>query len=278
MNRPWMPLIAAGLLIAGCHEVTGPGDRPPAAPRGVYSVTGDHEVTIHWLANTESDVAGYYVYQAPCSRGSDCPYDLVGTVSDPNGTSFVVTGLANGETWYYAVSAYDRKGHESDLSYDDVFDTSRPEGFGVTLNNASETVSQSGFDFSSYGTAGARRAWNDPLTDMYFTGDSVTSLMVVPSLSNGGIQDMGPGSSLDAVDYAPSSGWSPTGSVELIIGHNYVLWTRIGSPDVHYAKFRVTDLTRHRVTFDWAYQVAPGNRELRVRPARPAGIQSAVAE
>src|SRR6185295_11126319 len=119
-------------------------------PRGVYSVTGDHQVTLHWLANSESDVAGYYVYQAPCSRGSDCPYDLVGTLNDRNATSFVVTGLANGETWYYAVSAFDRHGNESDLSYDDVFDTTRPEGFGVTLNNASETLSQSGFDFSSY--------------------------------------------------------------------------------------------------------------------------------
>ncbi len=260
MKRPWMMLIAAGLLIAGCHEVTGPG-RAPAAPRGVYSVTGDHQVMLHWLANTESDVAGYNIYQAPCSRGSDCPYELVGTASGAGSTSFVVTGLGNGETWYYAVSAFDRRGRESDLSYDDVFDTSRPAGYGVTLNNAGETTSQS-----------------DPLTDMYFSSDSVTALMVIPSLSNGGIQDMGTASSLDAVDYAPSAGWSPTGSAELIVGHNYVVWTRIGSPDVHYAKFRVTDLTPHHVTFDWAYQVAPGNRELRVRPARPAGIQSAVAE
>ena len=277
MKRPWMTLIAAGLLVAGCREVTGPG-HAPAPPRGLYSVTGDHQVTLHWLANTESDVAGYNVYQAACFRGSDCPYELVGTASGAGSTTFVITGLGNGETWYYAVTAFDRRGNESELSYDEVFDTSRPAGYGVTLNNAAETVSQSGYDFSSYGTASARRAWNDPLTDMYFSRDSVVALMVIPSLSNGGIQDMGSASSLDAVDYAPSAGWSPTGSAELIVGHNYVVWTRIGSPDVHYAKFRVTDLTSHRVTFDWAYQVAPGNRELRVRPARPAGIQSAVAE
>src|SRR5260221_12922308 len=252
MKRPWMMLIAAGLLIAGCHEVTGPG-RAPAAPRGVYSVTGYYQVMLHWLANTESDVAGYNIYQAPCSRGSDCPYELVGTASGAGSTSFVVTGLGNGETWYYAVSAFDRRGRESDFSYDDVFDTSRPAGYGVTLNNAGETTSQSGYDFSSYGTASARRAWNDPLTDMYFSSDSVTALMVIPSLSNGGIQDMGTASSLDAVDYAPSAGWSPTGSAELIVGHNYVVWTRIGSPDAPYAKFQRTDMTPHTATFNWAY-------------------------
>lgn len=274
MTRPWMPLLAAALLLPGCLEVTGPGDRtPPAAPRNLISVTGDHQVTLHWLANTEPDVAGYHVYQSPCARGGSCPYTRIATLEGVDATTFVVTGLTNGETWYYAVSAFDRSGNDSDLSYEDVFDTSRPEGFGVTLANASESAAGSGFDFSSYDTPNAIRSWNDPLTDMYFTSDGSTALMVVPSVSNGGIQDMGYATTLDAVDYAPSSGWSPTGSVELIPGHDYVLWTRIGSPDVHYAKFRVTALTAHAVTFDWAYQVAPGNRELRVRPAGSGGIQ-----
>jgi hypothetical protein len=49
------------------------------------------------------------------------------------------------------------------------------------------------------------------------------------------------------------------------VGHCYVVWTR----DDHYAKFRVTDIqpaaggVPDRVVFDWAYQVDPGNRELR---------------
>jgi hypothetical protein len=270
MIRPWIPLIAATMLLAGCDEgtPTGPGDRtPPAAPRGLFSVTGDHQVTLHWLANTEADVMGYRVYEAPCARGGGCPYDLVGELAGVDATSFVVGGLVNGETRYFAVAAYDRAGNESDLSYEDVFDTPRPAGFGVTLNNASETLSQSGFDFSSYGTPAAWRDWNDPRTDMYFTSDGVLALMVVPSLSTGGIQDVGYATGLDAVDFAPGSGWSPTGSVELIPGHNYVLWTRVNPSEVHYAKFRVTALTTHFVTFDWAYQVAPDNRELAVMPS-----------
>jgi len=78
---------------------------------------------------------------------------------------------------------------------------------------------------------------------------------------------------LDAIDIAPTQGWSPTGAVELLVGHCYVVWTR----DDHYAKFRVTQITPPgpstpaRVQFDWAYQVDPGNVELRNRPVRPKG-------
>ena len=66
-----------------------------------------------------------------------------------------------------------------------------------------------------------------------------------------------------AASDALADGWSPTGSVELIVGHCYIVWTR----DDNYAKFRVVALTSDAVTFDWAYQTARGNRELAVRPS-----------
>ena len=127
MKHLWLMPLAALVLVAGCydgdrhHGVVSPNDTtPPAAPRGLFSVTGDGEVFLHWQANTESDVAGYRVYKSPCSSGSSCPYDLVGATT---GTSFTVSGLNNGQTRYYAVAAYDRAGNESDLSYNDVYDT-----------------------------------------------------------------------------------------------------------------------------------------------------------
>jgi hypothetical protein len=280
MIRAWLPLLAAAVLVAGCDEgtPTTPGDRtPPAAPRGLYSVTGDHQVTLHWLANTESDVAGYHIYLAPCATGDACPYERVGSVTGVDATTFVKTGLTNAVTQYFAVAAFDQAGNESDLSYDDVFDTPRPAGFGASLANAAEVVSQSGFDFSSYGSPSAFRNWNDPRTDMYFTSDGTIALMVVPSLADGGIQDVGYASTLDAVDFAPSSGWSPTGSVELIPGHNYVIWTALDPAEVHYAKFRVTGLSAHFVTFDWAYQLDPANRELKMKPVVPGTAATNVA-
>ena len=258
MGTRWLSLMSV-LLLAGCRDnSTSVRDvTPPAAPRGVYTVTGDGEVFVSWLANTEGDVAGYRIYVAPCESGSSCPYDRVGSTT---GTTFTVTGLTNGVTRYYAVAAYDRAGNESDLSYQTLFDTPRPEGFGRSLNNYLDIDAGSGYDFSAF----TARPWDDPATDMYFGDNGSVKQMFVPDFQTD-IQDAGYASSLDAVDFAPSAGWSPTGSVELIAGHCYVVWTR----DDHYAKFRVTELTPSSpgvpatVTFDWAYQVDPGNPELR---------------
>ena len=260
--------IAVYLLIAivgvgGCrNDTTAPRDlTPPAAPRGLYSVTGDHAVFLSWLGNTEPDVAGYRIYESPCASGPTCPYDRIGS---SNGTSFTVAGLTNGVTRYYAVAAYDYAGNESDLTYQTIFDTPRPEGFGAQVSSYLSSPAIAGWDFS----AARVRPWGDLATDMFYGYNGSTLQMFVPDFQTD-IQDAGYATSLDALDFAPNAGWSPTGSVELIAGHCYVVWTR----DDHYAKFRVTSLLAPPsgppvVEFDWAYQVATGNRELRARPAR----------
>jgi len=135
-----------------------PIDSPPHTVDGVYSVTGDGQVTIYWRANQESDIAYYKVYRNLSPTGT---FSLVGSTPQ---TSFVDTGVANGNTYFYAVSAVDHAGQESaELSFENVFDTPRPEGFGVSLNNTFVTDPQSGWDFS----AQARRSSLDPTTDVY---------------------------------------------------------------------------------------------------------------
>lgn len=253
-----VPVAVIGLLAvlaAGCDDgPTSPRDvTPPAAPRGVRTVTGDGVAYLSWLANTEGDVTGYRVYVAPLSAGADGPYERVGSTSQ---TQFAVSPLVNGATVYLAVAAVDRAGNESALSYDTVFDTPRPEGAGATLANEQQTTLGAGWDFSA-----ARAIQStDVATDMYFGYNGSVYQMFVPDFSTD-IQDAGYASTLDAVDYAPDAGWSPTGSVELIPGHCYVVWTR----DNHYAKFRVTAISPTAVTFDWAYQVSTANRELAAR-------------
>ena len=257
--RSAIPTLLALLVFgaAGCDETTtAPRDvTAPAAPRGFFSVTGDGQVTLSWYANTESDVAGYRLYMAPCASGSSCPYDRIGSTS---ATQFVATGLTNGLTRFYAVAAVDHAGNESALSYETVFDTPRPEG-SAGLNNFVNTTANAGWDFSAFQT----RASTDPLVDIFFGYNGSVYQMFTPDALTD-IQDAGYSSSLDGVDFAPSDGWSPTGTVELIPGHCYVVWTR----DDHYAKFRVTSVSSSTVTFNWAYQTAAGNPELRNRPAR----------
>jgi hypothetical protein len=274
MNRYWLLLVAAvALLITGCEDSTAPRDViPPVAPRGLYSVTGDHEVYLFWLANTEGDVAGYRVRMAPCESGDLCPYELVATIAPSSDPSYTVTGLTNGVTRYFAVEAFDRAGNRGAMSGETVYDTPRPEDTGMTLLDNTSTE-DSGYDFSAYGTPSARLPWDASETDIYYVRSGSNRLMYVPYFTTAPhfdtfIQDAGYHTSLDAVDFAPNTGWSPTGTVELIVGHCYVVWTH----EDRYAKFRVRALNDYvvgpsDVTFDWAYQTAAGIRELQVRPA-----------
>jgi hypothetical protein len=250
-----MILCASALLAAGCDDSTSPRDVvAPAAPRGLYSVTGDQEVHLSWIENTERDLAGYRIYEAPCASGGGCPYERIGTTAS---TEFVVRGLANGETRFFAVAAFDRAGNEGPLSYEDVFDTPRPEGFDRVLDNYLDDPTNSAYDFS-----GERVVAMDHADADVIFGSSNGAHMMFVAFEDTDIQDAGYASSLDAVDWAPDQGWSPSGSVELITGHCYVVWTH----DNHFAKFRVTSVNAARVVFDWAYQTDPGNRELKARP------------
>lgn len=246
-------LLALALLLGGCDDdtVSSRDVTPPAAPRGFVSVTGDHSVRLSWLGNTEADVVGYRVYIADCPSGSSCPYTLLGSTY---GTSYTVTGLANGVTRYFAVAAYDAAGNESALTYEDVFDTPRPAG-SLTMRSVQANPARAGWDLSAYAVVPA----SDALVDLVFSDDGLKYEMYAP-FTDTDIQDAGWASTLDAVDFAPAAGWSPTGSVELVPGHCYVVWTR----DSNFAKFRVTALSAGNVSLDWAYQLVPDNPELKV--------------
>lgn len=263
MKNPVLLLAAAGLLLSGCnhHEThTGPRDiYPPAAPQGVVSTTGDRTVWLSWLPNTEDDVAGYRIYESDCAGGPDCPYSFVGMTT---GTSYTVSGLSNGVTRFFAVAAVDYAGNESDLSYEDVFDTPRPEGWGLRIMNADVDPDLSGYDFSQYSIV----PFDDQETDIFFAFSGSTPLMFA-AYTDTDIQDAGWVETLDGVDWAPEQGWAPSGAVELIPGHAYVVWTY----DNHFAKFRVTSVNGERVVVDWAYQVDPGNPELQAKPVREEG-------
>ena len=265
--RKVIPILVAAVAlgVAGCNDSSSPRDvTPPAAPRGLFHVTGDGQVALSWLANTESDLAGYRVYESNCSSGPNCPYNRIGATA---ATEFTATGLTNGVTRYFAVSAVDASGNESDLSYEDTFDTPRPAG-STALNNFVNGLAGAGYDFSAFAKVSA----DDPSADIFYGNNGriaqmfATVVVAAPgdTIPND-IQDAGYASTLDAVDFSPvgpNAGWSPTGTVELIPGHCYIVWTW----DDHYAKFRVTGINQGAVSLDWAYQTAAGNPELHLQP------------
>ena len=67
-------------------------------------------VTLTWDANTEGDLAGYRVYAGTVSGVYGPPID-VGNV-----TNYTVTNLSEGQTYFFAVTAYDTSGNESGFS------------------------------------------------------------------------------------------------------------------------------------------------------------------
>jgi hypothetical protein len=249
------------VLLSGCSDDDGGGGpiapvdtEPPAAPRALYSVTGDERVTLYWIDNTEPDLDGYRVYRGPAPQGPFNPLALV----DKHTTSYVDVAVTNGTQYFYAVAAYDLAGNEGELSVEDVFDTPRPAGVNVVLGPAANEQNgpDSGFRFATATVQLSTLA----STDVYFDVVGGTRLMIARDNVTD-VQDAGfvP---LDALDWAPDDGWSPTGTVELIVGHSYYVWTR----DNHYAKFRVTALNDTSVRFDWAYQLVGGNPELAPHP------------
>ncbi len=69
-------------------------------------------VTLSWVPNSESDLAGYKVYRATASGGYGAPIATV-----PAGTSqYVSSGLAKGFTYFFVITAYDEAGNESPYS------------------------------------------------------------------------------------------------------------------------------------------------------------------
>jgi hypothetical protein len=68
------------------------------------------EVTLEWDLNIEPDIAGYVVYWGTTSR---CYSD---SVDVGNQNSYTVSGLEDGGTYYFAVTAYDGIRNESAFS------------------------------------------------------------------------------------------------------------------------------------------------------------------
>jgi hypothetical protein len=70
-------------------------------------------VTLTWTANGEPDLAGYKIYVGTASgtyNVSGSPF-VAGKV-----TSYTVSNLPKGQTYFFAISAYDSAGNESVLS------------------------------------------------------------------------------------------------------------------------------------------------------------------
>lgn len=79
------------------NEVSATPVAPPGAPTGLTATPGNAQVALTW--NAVSGATGYNVKRSTTTGG---PYSIV---NSPTTTNFTDTGLSNGTTYFYVVSA-----------------------------------------------------------------------------------------------------------------------------------------------------------------------------
>ncbi len=245
-------------LFAACsrHGFFEVDTQPPSPPTGVQVVNGDNRVDISWNPSQARDLAGYNVYYSYSYNGK---YTLLGSTTNDY---YIDYGAHNGDTYYYAVTAYDYNGNESDLSYDNVNATPRPEGFNESVFNYRNFPNTSGFSFTTYSVV----PYDDKSADFFF--ENYNGTYYIDVWTDTYIEDMGQTNDIYDIPYAPSSGWSTTGDAIAIPGHTYVIWTW----DNYYAKIRVKTIANDRLVFDWAFQTVKGNTQLKTKSVPAARL------
>ncbi|MDD4857809.1 MAG: hypothetical protein PHD74_06855 [Candidatus Krumholzibacteria bacterium] len=282
MNRLIATISIVMLTMVSCWqeddvvEVPVAANCAPSTPRGVYAVNLNGKVKICWVGNYETDLEGYKVYRGTSADGDFFPIGSV-LVDDPDQAEYCFEDLdtSNGTHCYYAVSAYDEAGAESDLIIEEVVSgTPRPEGI-ITLYEASAIPDQSGYDFYPISLEpNAPQDYQDSTTDLWFGVDQ-GSPMLLAGRSGVEIQDYGYASSFAAVNYAPDDGWSARRSAEAIPEHMYIL-RLLETDGYHFAKVYMTAANVNFVTFQWAFQTDPGNPDL-APPAPGSGTGETAA-
>ena len=89
----------------GSNGNSGGGATAPGAPTGLLATAGNAEVSLTW--NSSSGATGYYVQRATVNGG---PYVQIAV---PAANSYTNTGLTNGTTYYYVVSAFNSAGQSA---------------------------------------------------------------------------------------------------------------------------------------------------------------------
>jgi hypothetical protein len=115
------------------------GATAPATPSGLTATAGNAQVSLSWSASTGA--SGYHVKRATTTGG---PYTQV---SGPTTTTFADSGLTNGTTYFYVVSAVNSAGESTNSSQTSAKPTapaqppSAPTGLSTTAGNAQVSLS-----------------------------------------------------------------------------------------------------------------------------------------
>ncbi|MCD6177959.1 hypothetical protein J7K03_01705 [bacterium] len=140
-NATWSTLQSITLKASTDHFSTfAPSESvegAPPTPTGLSATAGDSQVTLSW--NGSSGATLYYIY-----RKSGSQYPFLATTTN---TSYTDTGLTNGTTYYYKVSAANDADQESaatdPVSATPVESTVTTTGGGISVENLGDVIAPS---------------------------------------------------------------------------------------------------------------------------------------
>lgn len=122
MNKRILRLLSMSLLpllmAAQCGQNLPPADSTaPTSPTSLSATSQDAQVNLNWSSNQEADLEAYSIYQGL----SETSLILKQTVSAKNATSegqseITITDLSNDTLYFFALSAVDSSGNESERS------------------------------------------------------------------------------------------------------------------------------------------------------------------
>ncbi len=137
-------VIALGLITIVGSNGGGDGEggvtdtTPPSAPTNLIATAASSiQIDLSWTATTESDLAGYNIYQSTTSGSG---FSKINT-SLVTGESYVDTDLTSGTTYYYKITAEDTSGNESGYSSEVNATPTADESLNLIVNEDFESFS-----------------------------------------------------------------------------------------------------------------------------------------
>jgi hypothetical protein len=100
--------------------------QPPAAPAGLMATPANAQVSLSWSASTGA--SSYHVKRATTTGG---PYTQI---SAPTATNFTDTGLTNGTTYFYVVSALNSTGESANSAEVSATPANTPADVTITID------------------------------------------------------------------------------------------------------------------------------------------------
>lgn len=147
------------------------------------------EATLVWNSNTEADLAGYKIYYGISPRSGNCPSGgYPNSVDIGRVTTYTLTNLIDGQTYYFSLTAYDNSLNESCFSSEAAKTIAADTTAPVISSISSSAITSSGATISwttnelsdtqiQYGTTTAYGSTTSRNTSMVIThSQSLTGL------------------------------------------------------------------------------------------------------